>query len=123
MLDAKLFRSELAETAERLKLTRNFSLDVERLSALEQQRKDIQVRTESLQAERNARSKAVGQAKAKGEDIEPLLAAVDDLGTQLEAAKSELNDVQAQLQEIIAGVPNLPDTTVPIGADENDNHE
>lgn len=123
MLDAKLFRSELAQTAERLKVTRNFPLDVERLEALEQQRKDLQVRTESLQAERNARSKAVGQAKAKGEDIAPLLAAVDDLGTQLDAAKAELNDVQIALQDIIAGVPNLPDESVPLGASEDDNQE
>lgn len=123
MLDAKLFRSELAQTAERLKTARNFSLDVERLEALEQQRKDLQVRTESLQAERNARSKSIGQAKAKGQDIAPLLAAVDDLGAQLEAAKAELNDVQEQLQAIIAGVPNLPDESVPVGADEDDNQE
>lgn len=123
MLDAKLFRSELAQTAERLKAARNFLLDVERLEALEQQRKDLQVRTESLQAERNARSKSIGQAKAKGEDIAPLLAAVDDLGAQLEAAKAELNEVQTQLQDIIAGVPNLPDESVPMGADEDDNQE
>ncbi|CUA82701.1 serine--tRNA ligase [Pseudidiomarina woesei] len=123
MLDAKLFRSELAQTAERLKVARNFLLDVERLEALEQQRKDLQVRTESLQAERNARSKSIGQAKAKGEDIAPLLAAVDDLGAQLEAAKAELNEVQTQLQDIIAGVPNLPDESVPMGADEDDNQE
>lgn len=123
MLDAKLFRSELAETAERLKTTRGFELDVARLDALENQRKDLQVRTETLQAERNSRSKAIGQAKAKGEDIAPLLAAVDDLGEQLEAAKQELTDVQNELQAIIAGVPNLPDAEVPLGADENDNLE
>ncbi|OZB05928.1 MAG: serine--tRNA ligase [Idiomarina sp. 34-48-12] len=123
MLDAKLFRSELAETAERLKTTRGFELDVARLDALENQRKDLQVRTETLQAERNSRSKAIGQAKAKGEDIAPLLAAVDDLGAQLEAAKQELTDVQNELQSIIAGVPNLPDAQVPLGADEDDNLE
>lgn len=123
MLDAKLFRNELAQTAERLQATRNFSLDVARIEALEEQRKDLQVRTESLQAERNARSKSIGQAKAKGEDIAPLLAAVDDLGAQLESAKAELNAIQAQLQDIIAGVPNLPDASVPLGADENENQE
>lgn len=123
MLDAKLFRSELTETAERLKTTRGFELDVARLDALENQRKDLQVRTETLQAERNSRSKAIGQAKAKGEDIAPLLAAVDDLGAQLEAAKQELTDVQNELQAIIAGVPNLPDAEVPLGADEDDNIE
>ncbi len=123
MLDAKLFRSELKETAQRLKATRNFALDVERLEQLEQQRKDLQVRTETLQAERNSSSKSIGQAKAKGEDIAPLLAAVEDLGSQLDAAKAELNVVQTELQDIIAGVPNLPDAEVPIGADEDENLE
>ncbi|WP_417658282.1 serine--tRNA ligase [Pseudidiomarina sp.] len=123
MLDAKLFRSELAETAERLKTTRGYELDVSRLETLEQQRKDLQVRTETLQAERNSRSKSIGQAKAKGEDIAPLLAAVDDLGAQLDSAKAELATVQDALQQIIAGVPNLPDVSVPLGPNEDHNQE
>lgn len=123
MLDAKLFRSELAETAERLAVTRNFQLDVAKLEQLEQQRKDLQVRTETLQAERNSRSKAIGKAKAQGEDIKPLLAAVDDLGEQLNQAKADLSDVQNQLHTIISGVPNLPDSAVPLGKDEDENQE
>ncbi|WP_127348033.1 serine--tRNA ligase [Pseudidiomarina mangrovi] len=123
MLDAKLFRSELEQTAARLKQTRNYSLDVAELDQLEQQRKALQVRTETLQAERNASAKRVGQAKARGEDISALLASVNDLGEQLEAAKAELNSVQERLHNIIAGVPNIPDHSVPLGADENDNQE
>ncbi|MFC0444867.1 serine--tRNA ligase [Pseudidiomarina halophila] len=123
MLDARLFRSELTETAARLAETRDFSLDVVQLQQLEQRRKELQVRTENLQAERNARSKAIGKAKAQGEDIEPLLAAVDDLGNQLDQAKADLNDIQAELHQIISGVPNLPDSSVPLGKDEEDNKE
>ena len=123
MLDAKLFRSELADTAQRLKVARGFDLDVGHLEALEQQRKDLQVRTESLQAERNSRAKEIGQAKAKGEDIAPLLSAVDNIGAQLEQAKAELTAIQHELQTIIAGVPNLPDESVPLGPDEEHNVE
>lgn len=123
MLDARLFRSELTETAARLAETRDFSLDVVKLEQLEQRRKELQVRTENLQAERNARSKAIGKAKAQGEDIQPLLAAVDDLGNQLDQAKADLNDIQAELHQIISGVPNLPDSSVPLGKDEDDNQE
>lgn len=123
MLDAKLFRSEVAETAARLAETRQFQLDVAQLEQLEQRRKELQVRTESLQAERNSRSKAIGKAKAQGEDIQPLLAAVDDLGSQLEQAKVELHEVQEELHSIISGVPNLPDASVPLGNDEDDNQE
>lgn len=122
MLDAKYFREELEQTAERLK-TRGFELDVDSLQKLEQQRKEIQVRTEQLQAERNSRSKAIGKAKAAGEDIQPLLDAVSDLGSQLDAAKEELKVVQQQLQDIIMGVPNLPADGVPVGADEDENEE
>jgi len=122
MLDAKYFREELEQTAEQLK-TRGFELDVDTLQKLEQQRKQIQVRTEQLQAERNSRSKAIGKAKAAGEDIQPLLDAVSDLGDQLDAAKEELKSVQQQLQDIIMGVPNLPAEGVPVGADEEQNQE
>lgn len=123
MLDAKLFRNELSETAAKLAKTRGYELNVAELEALEQQRKALQVETETLQAERNARSKSIGQAKAKGEDIAPLLAAVNDLGEQLEAAKLKLRVLQEQLQDLFAGIPNLPDDSVPLGANEDDNVE
>ncbi|WP_404402806.1 serine--tRNA ligase [Idiomarina seosinensis] len=122
MLDAKYFREELEQTTEQLK-TRGFELDVDTVQKLEQQRKQIQVRTEQLQAERNSRSKAIGKAKAAGEDIQPLLDAVSDLGDQLDVAKEELKLVQQQLQDIIMGVPNLPAEGVPVGTDEEQNEE
>ena len=87
MLDAKYFREELQQTAERLK-TRGFELNIDEIQALEEQRKSIQVKTEQLQAERNSRSKAIGKAKQAGEDIQPLLDAVSDLGSQLETSRA-----------------------------------
>lgn len=122
MLDAKHFRDDLPQTAKRLK-TRGFELDTDTIAALEAKRKALQVKTEELQSERNSRSKAIGQAKAKGEDIQPLLDAVGDLGNQLDSAKAELTDLQNELQTLIHGVPNLPDDSVPFGANENDNEE
>lgn len=122
MLDAKYFRDELDITAQRL-ATRGFKLDVNALAELEAKRKTLQVRTEELQSERNSRSKAIGQAKEKGEDIQPLLDAIGDLGAQLEVAKSELNELQGQLQAVVHGVPNLPDESVPVGSDEDENLE
>jgi len=122
MLDAKYFRSELQTAAERL-ATRGYTLDVERLEAIETRRKALQVKTESLQAERNSRSKSIGKAKAAGEDIAPLLAEVDQLGTDLDQAKTDLAQLQDELQDIVAGVPNLPAEDVPVGKDESENVE
>ncbi|MAB21900.1 MAG: serine--tRNA ligase, partial [Idiomarina sp.] len=122
MLDAKYFREELDNTAEAL-AKRGFDLDVAKLSKLEEQRKEVQVRTEQLQAERNSRSKAIGKAKAAGEDIQPLLDAVSDLGDQLDSAKEELKAIQEELNDIIMGVPNLPAEEVPQGKDESENQE
>ena len=122
MLDSKLIRTQLHETAERL-ATRGFVLDVVRLEALEAQRKSIQTRTEQLQAERNARSKAIGQAKQRGEDIAPMLAEVDRMGSELEQGKSELDVIQVELDNILLNIPNLPHESVPLGADEEANVE
>lgn len=122
MLDAKHFRDGIEETAVQLE-RRGFSLDVATLKALEARRKEIQVKTESLQSERNSRAKLIGQAKARGEDIEPMLAEVGSLGEQLEAAKTELQQIQDELQSIIAGVPNIPAEEVPFGESEDDNVE
>ena len=94
MLDSRLLRTQPQEIAERL-ATRGYTLDVARLESLESQRKEVQVRTEQLQAERNSRSKSIGQAKARGEDIAPLLAQVEQLGGELDAAKGELEEIQA----------------------------
>lgn len=122
MLDPKLLRSDLENVANKLQ-TRGFKLDTQVVSELEQQRKTLQVKTEQLQNERNARSKSIGKAKASGEDIAPLLAEVGQLGDDLDAAKAELTEVQSQLDQFVLGIPNLPDDSVPTGADENDNVE
>ena len=122
MLDSKLVRTQLTEIAERL-ATRGFALDVARFEALESQRKSVQVRTEQLQAERNSRSKSIGHAKARGEDIAPLLAEVDQLGSDLEAGKRELDAIQNELDNLLLNIPNLPHESVPVGADEDGNVE
>jgi len=95
MLDPKLIRSDLAAVAEQLK-KRNFQLDVEALERLEALRKTFQVETESLQSERNSKSKSIGKAKAAGENIQPLLDEVAGLGEKLDAAKVELAEVQSK---------------------------
>jgi seryl-tRNA synthetase len=120
MLDSKYFRSELAETAARL-ATRGLTLDVEKIAALETQRRELAVSTQELQNLRNTKSKSIGQAKARGEDLAPLLAEVDGLGAQLEQAKVQLDAVLAELDAIIQTIPNLPDLSVPVGADETGN--
>ena len=122
MLDPRLYRSDIEETARRL-ARRGFELDVETIGRLESERKELQVRTQELQRERNASAKAIGQAKARGEDAQPLLAAVADLGDQLKAAESRLKDVQGELQDLMLAVPNIPDDSVPDGKDEADNVE
>ena len=96
MLDPRLFRSELEWVQQQLQ-RRGLEIDTQAYQALENRRKDIQVKTQDLQNERNTRSKAIGQAKAKGEDIQPLLDQVADLGDQLKAAEAELNTLQASL--------------------------
>lgn len=107
MLDPKLVRTQPQEVAARL-ATRGFQLDVARIEALEEQRKSVQTRTEQLQAERNARSKAIGQAKQRGEDIAPLLADVDRMGSELEEGKRQLDAIQGELDAMLLGIPNLP---------------
>lgn len=122
MLDPKFLRAELAQTAERL-ATRGMTLDVAAISALEEQRRVLQVETQELQNQRNTKSKAIGQAKGRGEDIAPLLAEVDGLGAQLDAAKIRLDAVLAELDKIALSIPNLPDMSVPVGKDETENLE
>ena len=122
MLDSKLVRSQLHDVAQRL-ATRGFQLDVARFEALEIQRKTVQTRTEQLQAERNSRSKAIGQAKQRGEDIAPLLADVDRMGSELEQGKQELDAIQVELDSLLLNIPNLPHESVPVGADEESNVE
>lgn len=120
MLDPKQIRNNLDTIAERL-LIKQFKLDTAAIKKLESRRKRAQVKTEALQAEKNTRSRAIGQAKAKGEDIDPLLAQVASLGSQLDDQKSELDQIQATLSDILWAIPNLPDESVPPGKTEDDN--
>ncbi|KMM81095.1 serine--tRNA ligase [Pseudomonas deceptionensis] len=122
MLDSKLLRTNLQDVADRL-ASRGYKLDVARIDALEAKRKEVQTLTEKLQAERNAISKSIGQAKARGEDIAPLMASVETMGSDLANGKVELDAIQTELDSILLGLPNLPDASVPVGADEDDNVE
>jgi seryl-tRNA synthetase len=122
MLDAKQLRTDLADIATQLE-KRGYTLDTESLTALEEQRKTIQVKTQELQNERNSRSKSIGQAKARGEDIAPLLATVSQLGNDLDAAKAEQDQVLSKINDIASAIPNLLDESVPVGKDEDDNVE
>ncbi|MGF6492280.1 seryl-tRNA synthetase [Luteibacter sp. 621] len=123
MLDPALLRGRLAETAERLRAARNFDLDVATIERLESERKALSTETQELQNLRNTRSKAIGQAKAKGEDVAPLMAEVAGIGDTLKANEQALAEVQAKLADISAGIPNLPDADVAIGKDETQNVE
>jgi len=122
MLDPKLVRSNIEDIAQKL-IIKKYKFDTSRFSELEEQRKSIQTQTEELQSERNTRSKSIGKAKASGKDIAPLIAEMDEIGNKLETAKTELKVVQDELSNILAGMPNLPDSEVPAGESEDDNVE
>ena len=122
MLDPNLLRNEPDAVAEKL-ARRGFKLDVETLVSLEERRKVLQVETENLQAERNARSKSIGQAKARGEDIEPLRQEVNALGERLDKAKAELDALQNEIRDFSLALPNLPADEVPLGKDDSENQE
>ena len=122
MLDPNLLRTEPDAVAEKL-ARRGFKLDVEMLRALEERRKVLQVKTENLQADRNSRSKSIGQAKARGEDIEQLRLQVNQLGEELDAAKIDLDALLAEIRDIALTLPNIPDDCVPLGKDDSDNVE
>ncbi|MES1925052.1 serine--tRNA ligase [Salinisphaera sp. T31B1] len=122
MLDPRLLRNDPQAVSAAL-ARRGFDFDAAAYAALDAQRKRLQTRTEELQAERNRRSKSIGQAKAAGEDIEPLKQAVAGLGQQLDDAKAELETIQQQQDDVRAGLPNLPRADVPEGLSETDNVE
>ncbi|WXU00475.1 MAG: Serine--tRNA ligase [Catillopecten margaritatus gill symbiont] len=122
MLDAKQLRNDIKSVEAALK-KRNFSFDADALSVLEERRKKNQVETQTLQNSRNSQSKAIGKAKAAGEDIKPLLDAVADLGDQLDMAKSELQIIQRKIDDIVMAMPNIPHESVPAGNSEEDNVE
>lgn len=122
MLDPTLLRNNLEVVLDAME-RRNQSFDVESYRALETRRRTVQVETEKLQAERNTRSKAIGAAKHRGEDIAPLRDAVAKLGEALKAKQSELEEIQLTLSEFMLGLPNIPHETVPVGSGEDDNVE
>lgn len=122
MLDPKYIRTNPEEVAQLLAI-KGYKFPVEQFNALEIQRREVQVEAEQLQSERNTRSKNIGKAKAAGEDIQPLLAEVSQLGDQLDASKLRLSEVQEQMDALLMGMPNLPHESVPPGADEDDNVE
>lgn len=122
MIDPKLLRQATADVAANL-ARRGFDFDASAYAELEARRKALQVENERLRNERNASAKAIGMAKAKGEDAEPLLAAVRDLGSKLEANEQSLADVQEALRNVETGLPNLLSEDVPDGADESANVE
>ena len=122
MLDPKLIRAQLEDVAANL-AKRGYTLDVEAIQALEEKRKSIQVETEKLQAESNARAKGIGKAKAAGEDIQPLLQEVGNLKKQVAESEGKLSEVQSEMDAILAGIPNMVSDEVPEGESEDDNVE
>jgi len=122
MLDIKLLRNDIDAVTQQL-AKRGFVLDSSAFQALEDKRKTLQSATQELQNERNTRSKAIGKAKANGEDIQPLLAEVSDMGDKLKAAEQELADLQIEIDDILSGLPNILNESVPEGKSEDDNVE
>jgi seryl-tRNA synthetase len=122
MLDIQFLRADIEGVAARLK-ARGFTLDVAEFNVLEADRKTVQTRTQELQASRNSLSKSIGIAKSKGEDVAPIMAQVAGLGDELKAAEEKLAYIQTRMQEMLAGVPNLPHESVPAGKDADENVE
>jgi seryl-tRNA synthetase len=122
MLDPKLLRADAQAIARQL-ARRGYAFDLARFQELEARRKQLQTETEKLQAERNAGSKRIGQAKAKGEDASPILADMDRIKSALAANEQALSALQAEFDDFLARVPNVPQASVPDGRDENDNVE
>nr|WP_324259651.1 serine--tRNA ligase [Cellvibrio fontiphilus] len=122
MLDSKLLRTATEEVAQGL-AKRGYQLDVAKIQALEEKRKEIQVKTENLQAERNAISKGIGKAKQAGEDVAPMMQAVENIKQQLTGAEVELATIQAEWDEFVKAIPNVPAAEVPEGKSDEDNVE
>ncbi len=122
MLDIQLLRTDLDSVAQRL-ANRGYTLDKPAFQAMEDERKQVQTRTQELQAKRNASSKQIGQAKAKGEDVSVIMVEVANLGDELKAAETRLEVIQAQMYAVLAHVPNMPHESVPVGKSETDNVE
>lgn len=122
MLDTKLFRTNIDEVAKQL-ARRGYQLDVAQLTSLEEKRKQLQTQTQELQNQRNNFAKQIGQAKAAGKDIAPLLAQADQIGEQLKIGEADLNTLLAELNMHYMSIPNIPNASVPDGKSEEDNVE
>ena len=122
MLDPKLLRANLDEVARQLG-RRGYRLDTQALATIEDKRKRVQVIAQQFQSERNAKSKAIGVAKSKGEDTTRLMQEVADIGAALKQSETELDQIQNDINEIALGIPNIPHASVPDGKDEGDNKE
>ena len=125
MLDITLLRRELDQVIARLETRKSPQpyLDVAAYQALEAERKQLQTRTEELQAQRNSLSKQIGQLKAKGESADAVMAQVAQIKTELDTSAARLDALQEQMQSLLLAVPNLPHASVPVGADEHGNVE
>ncbi|PKO92187.1 MAG: serine--tRNA ligase [Betaproteobacteria bacterium HGW-Betaproteobacteria-1] len=122
MLDIQALRNDLDGVVATLK-KRGFEFDADTFTRLENERKLVQTRTQDLQAKRNTTSKQIGIAKSKGEDVAAIMAEVAGLGEQLKADEARLAEIQAELQQLLLNVPNLPHASVPAGKSEEDNVE
>lgn len=122
MLDSKLLRTATEEVAKGL-AKRGFVLDVAKIQALEEKRKEIQIKTENLQAERNSISKGIGKAKQAGEDVAPLMQAVENIKQDLVGAEAELASIQSEWDDFVKAIPNVPAADVPEGKSDEDNVE
>ncbi len=122
MLDPKYVRSNLDEVAALLR-KKHFELDVDRLRELEERRRSLQIRTEQLQSERKSGSKEFGKIKSQGGDVSELKARMDKISVEVKESEQELSALQVELNDILLGVPNLPDASVPEGKSEDDNVE
>jgi seryl-tRNA synthetase len=122
MLDIQLLRSDIESVAKKLS-TRGFTLDVAAFNELEARRKSLQTQTQDLQARRNAASKKIGEAKAKGEDIAPMMLSVASIGNEIKELETKLEEVQAALNDMMLGIPNIPHESVPMGTSPEDNAE
>ncbi|MBX6393497.1 MAG: serine--tRNA ligase, partial [Burkholderiales bacterium] len=122
MLDPQLLRTDLERVAKRL-ADRPFELDVAGFRALEDERKQVQSRTQELQAQRNALAKQIGQAKSKGEDASALMAQSSAINAELDTLESRLDDIQTRLRAFMSTIPNVPHESVPVGRSSDDNVE
>src|ERR671918_2099689 len=122
MLDPSLLRTQFHEVINALR-PRGFDLDIDRFTKLEEKRKRLQLETEAFQRQRNAKSKAIGEAKQKGEDVQPLMAEIAYLGDKLRQAEARFNEVQTKLETFSLMIPNIPHASVPLGRSEADNVE